>query len=174
MRNYYVKKYFWCNGDKRIYAGGIIFFDNHGIWVLKEMIRNSELYIDPGGKYHYEDCDIFGTIVREFCEETYYSYPLSKQDLEATVLNENIIETKCNTSGSYYLCVLVFREDQFDTEIFHYNRNRALTENPFVPKSFYSSLDFVKIKFEDIKSSFSKFHNRLKSICFNSFLKKYL
>ena len=162
-----------------IHAGGILFYDDKGIWVIKEYHKDIYKISDPGGKYTFEDCNIYATIVREFNEETYYSFPFSYFDLI------NLIEKKkckfiyvCldNEKNPTYLCILVNIKDTniiFD-ETFKTNRQKALENNPHIPNRYYSSFEFLRINFKDINLFWSYFNYRLKQVVYKTFLKKYL
>ena len=54
------KKYRWFDGKGRqLTAGGILPYDDTGIWVIGEEDKSGITYTDAGGKYQFEDGDIY-------------------------------------------------------------------------------------------------------------------
>lgn len=66
---------------KRFTAGGILFYDEEGIYVVDE----ARGYSDFGGRYAYEDGSIWATIRRELYEETFGGCDLLVKDIEDMV-----------------------------------------------------------------------------------------
>jgi hypothetical protein len=162
------KKFAW---NQKIKAGGILFFDATGIWILKEKaggIHSHSFYLsDPGGKYDYRDCSIINTICREFNEETFFAF-----NLAPSVVIDHFDEAVSVCDDSY-LCVLAPLNQPFDLVKFNHNMNQTFKENKEVPRTYYSTLDFFKLNYDDIVSSYNKMCPRLKQVIQKSFLKKY-
>lgn len=179
------QKFVYQMDEKRIYAGGLLIYDSSGIWVLKEYYKGGYKLSDPGGKYAYQDCNIYVTIAREFCEETYFAFPVTFGELKTLVdTNKATSVFVCNDpdSNPTYLCLLVNKTDlpslsniQLDTSEFINHRTQALKENPRVPEQYYSSFDFFHLPYEEIHSQSTNLHFRLRQICQkSSLLSKYL
>ncbi len=167
------KKYAWHDIEKGyyIYAGGILLYDEENIWVIKEMINGCCLLNDPGGKYNIEDGDIYATIFREFNEETYNTFTITRQQIiEGTPVYVCLSKKFTPT----YLCMFCKIDSSMNLENdIKENRKKVLLQNPDVPESWYSSVDFVKIPFSEIFQNFKVMSYRLKQIVTRSFLKKY-
>lgn len=165
-----------------IHAGGLLMYDETGIWVIKEYYKNSYKLIDPGGKYSFQDCDIINTIWREFCEETYFVIDNLAVSKLKELLNEGKAEMlyvcKDNFNNPTYCCLLI-NVKHLDLNLdgirdkFIINRNKAIKNNPFVPQNYYTSVDICHINYKDITQFVSQFHFRLKQIMINSFLKAF-
>ena len=87
--HYYDKKNykFKCfMDDKRLTAGGIFFYEEKngikGLWLLKEDDFGKDIFTDFGGKYDYNDGDIYATISREFREEVYNTQEISYKEIK--------------------------------------------------------------------------------------------
>lgn len=178
-----MKFIFRDNQGRFLHAGGLLLYDDSGIWVIKEYYRNGYKLIDPGGKYCFQDCDIINTIWREFCEETYFildNVPLSKlKDLITDKKAKMIYVCPDNTDNPTYACLLVNTKDLNLTldglsEKFIEKRNRALINNPLVPQNYFTSFELCYIPYADLRKYTSQFHYRLKQIFINSFINKYL
>ena len=169
---------------RKLHAGGLLFYDDEGIWVIKEFYKDSYRFSDPGGKYKYEDCNIFATIAREFSEETYFSEPFTYTDLLKVIENkkcELVFVCPDKSRNPTYLCILINLEDvkpfKLNTESverFVLLRNKALSENPRVPERYYSSFELKHLKYEDIPRFSSYFSFRLKHVFQRTFLKTHL
>jgi hypothetical protein len=178
-------KFVYHDDNGRIlHAGGLLLYDSSGLWLIKEYYKDNYKFIDPGGKYTYQDCDIINTICREFCEETYFILPVNPLHLK------KLLETK-NTELVYvcpdlnnnptYACLLVNVDtlnmpDSFTKveEKFLENRRKAMRHNPDVPTQYYASFELCYIPYSEINQKFHLFHFRLRQIIANSFLKVYI
>lgn len=169
---------------RKLHAGGILFYDDEGVWVIKEFFKDSYRLSDPGGKYKFEDCNIFSTICREFCEETYFSCLFTYKDLIHL-----IDEKKCEfvfvcpdkTRTPTYLCILInlnnlpsFILNEETIVRFIQLRNKTLTENSLVPERYYSSFELKHLKYDEISKYSSFFSFRLKQVFQRTFLKRYI
>ena len=151
-----VKKYEWKDDKGHIFSsGGILFYDDNGIWVIEELLQNKIKYNDIGGKYNYEDCNIFATICRELREETYNvcDLPYDKMISLSKIYRPSYVYNHLGIPS--HVCYIVHTKDvpflNFDMSKFKNNRNEALKENPEVPSKYYSSLKLVYISFSDIR-----------------------
>lgn len=157
----YQKKYrYHDDNGKQLTAGGILPYDDNGIWVIAEKKKNGEIeWTDPGGKYKVEDCDIYTTIAREFCEEVYHSDSLSRKDILS--LSEKNTPTYVNGHMNLpvYVCYIVHTDElkkygvNLDPVKFLQCRNEALKHNPGVPDECFSSIELRYISFRDVEKS---------------------
>lgn len=149
-------KVWWTHpSGKKVAAGGIVFYDNEGMWLIKE-----KKWTDPGGKFRFEDCDIYGTIAREFSEEVYYTWQLTKKDVEHFTKEFGLwLLTKEDdtTTFLYYACIFVpvgafelVTGEKFSTEKFNKVRDSLVEKNDWVPKHYYSTTCFEKIKYDQL------------------------
>lgn len=163
------------NVGRKLKAGGILIYDDDGIWVIKEIYKDTFKICDPGGKYTFEDCDIISTIAREFCEETYFSFPLNYWELKKLIeTNKAKVMYVCHDSNynPSYMSILINIKDLNDelksifkdnpSELFNKNREITLKHNNSINPSFYSSIDFIYILNENIRDY--KIHYRLNQI----------
>jgi len=159
----------WYDPDKNanISAGGLLIYNDEGVWLIKEMKKNKINYTDPGGRYRFEDCHIHNCIIREFNEETYFSFNLS--------LDVKSIFDDCVYVYSYgkpvYMCYMIRSEDissflqiELDTSIVLERREEILENNKDLPENFYTSLNYDFVTYEFIRSNFDKMSYRLKRI----------
>jgi hypothetical protein len=174
---------FHDDNGRKIHAGGLLLYDKTGIWVIKEYYRNTHKLIDPGGKYVFQDCDIINTIWREFSEETYFII-----DLSPTTLRRMISEKKAEmiyvcpdiNNNPTYACLLVdisglnIPPVEELSKKFNDFRNKALINNPLVPRNYYTSFELCYIPYDELHKEACQFHYRLKQISLNSFLRKYI
>lgn len=160
------RKYAWKG---KIKAGGVLFYDDVGIWILKERSNsrnNNYYYADPGGKYDYRDCSIINTICREFNEETYYAY-----NLETKVIQDNF-HNSVHVCDDSYLCVIVYSTNPFDLSKFCLAMTQTLNENQHVPITYYSTIDFFRLPYENITMLYEKMCPRLQQIIHKSSILK--
>ncbi len=142
----------------RLYAGGLIPYDDSGIWVITENVKNKSVYSDAGGKYTPEDIDIFGCIAREWNEELYYTYEITRSMLlELLTFPRTIKKYLCDSNRSIqkrYLCMFVHTEDLerltgkmlSDVDIYA-NRKHAITSNVIAhKKGYYTTNEFLYIE----------------------------
>lgn len=175
-------KYWWVKNQEHFAAGGILFLDTvdgeRGLWVLEEISRkNRDVECsDFGGRYHYDDGDIYATIAREFREETMNTCEISYSKVKELCQQPDspdkfVFKIK---RGKYY-CLIVdikyFPLLKFDN-LDIINKKKEIQIENRLNKCFYRS---VGVKF----IPFSKIHlinksYRLNDIILNSQLKKYI
>uniref|UniRef100_A0A6C0JTX7 Nudix hydrolase domain-containing protein n=1 Tax=viral metagenome TaxID=1070528 RepID=A0A6C0JTX7_9ZZZZ len=181
MNEKQIDKFVYSKDGYKLYAGGVLFYDQNGIWIIKEYFRDNYRFSDIGGKYSFEDCNIYSTISREFCEETYYSFPFTYFKL-IELLRDNKCEEVYICSDSQnnptYLSLLIDVKDinfELSAQEFNMSRNKVINENPKIPVRHYSSFELFYLKFEDVEKYKIFFNFRLKQL-FNrtKFLRKHL
>lgn len=156
---FYRIKFRWFDGHGRqLTAGGILIYDDKGIWVIKELRRDGTLeYNDPGGKYKYEDCDINTTIAREANEEFYQSVEFRRSMILDLARTTQPVYVMGHHGLPVYICYLMHVNLAKLYGIcmsplqFLECRARTLRSNPNVPHEFYSSLELVYLTFTDIR-----------------------
>ena len=132
-------------------SGGIILYDDTGIWIIKE----HHGWNFPGGHKEDKDKDIYHTMAREFNEETYDSFPITPE----------IIKTLAKTCSHIYypfkrnyLYIMIHVDDlPFQFSLKKYNKNiktRKLTE----------STKFMHVTTEQIIDLFESMHIRLQRL----------
>ncbi|HSA76270.1 MAG TPA: hypothetical protein VLE02_01875 [Nitrosarchaeum sp.] len=166
-KNRYVGKY-------TVSGGGLIIYDNIGIYCIKERKKDYDVYNDVGGKYQFEDGDIFATIAREFAEETYYTCEITRKCVVELLEKEGVKQIYLNNPESHpvYLCVIVpnillAKDLRIDANKFKEARTKVLENNPTVPTSYYNSLEICHVPFTYLKSHITdhtKINFRLSSI----------
>lgn len=180
-------KSFYISKNKAICAGGIIFYQQDGFWLLKELTYSPVLnfnfnYTDPGGKYEYADVNIYNCIIREFNEETYFSYcnDFTVNDLYKLKKNNKIKKIDILKNNWVYRCLLIniedtiFKNKTFCNKKFFLNRLKCLNENK-LHSLYYSSFQYCLVKYNKFKSNWNIFSPRLKEICLNiDFISKYI
>jgi len=170
------KKNYYTDNNICICAGGLLFYDDQGIWVIKEQTPFGVVFNDPGGKYQFEDTNINICIVREFHEETYFSYTnlIHNNLLEDLILKKLVDEINISTKNEWwYKCILIhtkhiFPDSKylFDNKKFFINRLNTIEHNKLY--NFYNSIEFVYLKNNEIKLKWNIISERLKSIILNS------
>lgn len=142
------KKFRWHDGyGRELTAGGLLPYDENGIWVIGEKNKNGKVeWTDPGGKYKYEDCDIYTTISREFSEELYYSTVLSRFAILNIAKTHGPIYVNGHENKPVYICypvnanILKIYGVNLSPNAFKYHREIAVNGNPNVPESYYNSI----------------------------------
>lgn len=167
-------------------AGGILFYDDDGIWVIGEMEKGTTVYTDMGGKYEFEDCSIYGTITRELREETYDMCEITVKQLKALAKSSVPVYVNGHHGQPVYICYPVHLrtlsevgvEIKFDDSEFKRSRLETIFTNPTIPPHFYNSIEIRHIKFEDIENEKFPLSFRLQRIMryslLNKFVPKYL
>jgi hypothetical protein len=167
------KKFRWLEpGTRRqISAGGVLFHDDFGVWVIGEMKTNRLEYTDPGGKYQFEDGDIYATMAREIGEETYHTIEISSSTLRALSHMSKILYVNDNNDNKpIYMCMLVHvkllinRRIDPDPQKFLQARRRILKENPTIPPYHYAARSLKYIPFSDL-IKYTNLSYRLKRVC---------
>jgi len=154
-------------------AGGLLPFDDRGIWVIGEYNKTNPKileYTDFGGRYNFEDGDIFATIAREFNEETYHSSEITrKQVLKLSKLFENVYIDGYHHKP-VYICMIVpttalrLLDISLDKDKFAERRAIVLNQNPDVPRKYYRPQELLYITYKDIQDDKYRLSNRLKCI----------
>ncbi len=166
-----------------LYAGGIIFYDARGLWVIKEYWKSNWVYTDCGGKYERADSHIYNTIAREFQEETYFAFPLTGEtlfDLKSRgKLKEEFVIYNSMTNSPTYMLLMVNLADHaisFDPKRFLEKREECMAANKHNgdPYYFYPSFELEYMTFAEVPQKVSQFSYRLKQIFYKTFLRTYL
>lgn len=176
-----VKKFRWHDPyGRQLTAGGILPYDDNGMWAIVEKKKSNLELSDMGGKYHFEDGDIYFTIAREFCEELYHSVDVTRKNiLDLTEKGEFCYILGYNAIPVYG--VLVIHTDELEKlgirlcpELFSLQRKKIIAQNPHVPDEYYSSVELKHIPFADLKEYYEKkpcyISNRLSRIIKNSLI----
>lgn len=154
------RKFRWRDGKGRqLTAGGLLPYDDNGIWAIGEKKTKDGIieWTDPGGKYKFEDCDIYNTIAREFSEELYYSANISRETILQIKDTQVPVYVNGHQSKPVYICYIVHVDKleeygiKLDPELFLDYREKALISNPDVPPEYYSSVELKYIPFENIE-----------------------
>ena len=157
------------NYGNKLSAGGILFYDDKGIWTVGEKNSKDEIvYSDPGGKYNYEDCDILKTIVRELSEETYNTIEITRLQLKKVIEENNISPIYVYANGkATYICYVIpislMKNIFFDYEKFRIERDVTITHNPQM-KTKYIVHEIRHITYEELKNEDVPLSFRLKRI----------
>ncbi len=180
---------FWWKDQKGLLhsGGGLLIYDDNGIWVISETKNqgSKQEYTDIGGRYRFEDCDIYQTIAREFEEETYHTSTIELRRTKVIKLYDKYkftyvygqISKKKSGVGRgipVYGCIVVpikeFNISGFDNEYFMKERSLAIKSNPNVPENFYKSIEIRHITFREIWSGKLNFSHRLNKILLYNFV----
>jgi len=86
----YRKRYFYPLKNNNFKAAGILLYDDNYIYTILEKVKNKFVLNDMGGKFTMEDFDIYQTAAREFCEETYFTIPLTYFTLKTLEKNDEL------------------------------------------------------------------------------------
>lgn len=139
------------NGEhSTIPGGGMIIYDEEGVWLLKE----KKGWNDYGGKNRGEDCDLATTIAREVCEEFYQSITVTRSHL--IQISKDITPTILRYKGEVcYVCFIVDINYMRNAgvhlpsrETFFEFRRNAISNNP---NFRYSTSDFKHIAYSELK-----------------------
>lgn len=144
---------FYKRGNAEFSAGGIIPYDSDGLYVISEKGE----YNDIGGRFRYEDINIYATIAREFREETYHSCDLRVKDI--SLIEKKEVELIGFRGVPVYLCIFVHLDElkKYDCELssedFSSRRSIALKENPSIKsKDIYLSEKLIYIPWSKINN----------------------
>lgn len=169
-------KYKWSDGEGRLLsAGGLLPYDEHGVWVIEERRNGGPLeWNDIGGKYEPEDGDIYATISREFCEELYNS---TDGCLTRNILKRWVKSGMCKVAYvngyrkqpvyvAYCVNVGVLKTVgiKLDPEKFEKRRNKIILQNPHVPEVYYGAVKLRYILFDNIPEECGKMSYRLRKV----------
>jgi hypothetical protein len=168
------KKFKWCDSTSGnlLTAGGILFYDEEGIWVIGEKDKNGIVYSDIGGRYTYEDGNIWATIARELREETYGVCEMFAGEIE--VLSEKYPPVYINghENKPTYACLVVPTSTldlekrthfSLDPKLFDSRRLKTLSENPDVSQDYYPFI-LTKLTYDEIRDCTCRLSYRLKRI----------
>ena len=158
-------KFMWEDGDgRKLTAGGLVPYNDKGIWLVAERGKKMEhvVWTDVGGRYMFEDCDIYKTIAREAGEELYHSSELLRQHVIQISKNNKPIYVNGHRGLPVYIAYPVTTEELekygfvLDPRQFHKNRIQALKSNPYVPREYYVTIQLKFFTWNDIFGEFSK------------------
>jgi hypothetical protein len=152
-------------------AGGILFYDDLGVWVIGEKDKNGIVYTDIGGRYTYEDGNIWTTIRRELYEETYGTCEMFTSDIVTFSQRYGNIYVNGHNNVPTYVCLVVPVADlrfdahfRLDPRTFEDRRITTLRENPDVPVNYYCPCLLAKLSYEDLSDPVFRLSHRLKRI----------
>lgn len=151
-------------------AGGILFYDDDGIWVISEREGKGVNYTDIGGKYMFEDGDIYAAIKRELAEETYQTVELTYANMTELRRSNKVarIYVKGHLDVPVYLCLLVPIEVinvivpsfKLDPKEFTIRRNVVVQQNPTY-SDHYVAQNLHYISYNDVASLKMSYRLRL-------------
>lgn len=153
-------KYKWVDSHTghTLSAGGILFYDESGIWVIGEKEHGEIIYSDIGGKYEYEDGNIWNTIRREMYEETYGCCEVFSHEIVSISKKYPPIYVNGHKKTPVYACLVVpiaetlsFRTFSLDSDLFAARRLQTLRENPEVPPDYYPCM-LIKLSYKDLRN----------------------
>lgn len=151
-----IEGYFWFIGEKK--------------YNKKDDDKITTIYTDIGGKYRWDDGDIYACIAREWNEETYHSSELTRSNIIELWKNEKKIYVNSKNSknkSSSYICLIIDeinlnKYTKIDSILFDINRSNIIKNNPSAPFYIFKSLCIKKVYFNDINTK--KISGRLKII----------
>jgi hypothetical protein len=104
-------------------------------------------WTDAGGRYECADGDIFCTIAREFCEETYHMAAITRRDVIFLAATDGALSYVTDNKGTPVYASLAVHTDALRSlgaemlpAVFLRNRELVLRGNPFVPADVYSTI----------------------------------
>ena len=168
----------WIDKDKILYAGGIIITDNvrgeDGIWTIMEYDNNTLVHTDIGGRYEYNDGDVFATIVRELREELYNCAEVSYKTLKG-LPSRSKVYISGKKKNPIYLSIIVSAQDIGLKDVLSKiniksAREEIIRHNPEISPFRYKTIDLKFISFKDIKNKKCIMSRRLGEIIIESFL----
>lgn len=185
------KKKWTCVDDNgyNLTAGGILPYDDNGIWVIseKQSSGSRELWNDVGGKWRFEDIDIFGCITREWNEELYFTAELRRSDLLKDLIHRprtSRVYVNDHERNPTYLAYIIHVDDlesidgvKMNKTEFDMARKHAISSNPSVPSDYYSSISLQYITYEQLRDelfSTTSISYRLRKILLHGSLKNNL
>lgn len=169
----------WIDEEGRtLYAGGIIFTDtldgDEGIWTIIERDSSGYVHTDIGGRYDFNDGDIYATIARELREELYNCVELKYSTIKS-LPKESRIYTFGHQDRPVYLCMIVSASAMGLKDILpNINIKKArediIIHNPDIPENWYRTIDIHFLPFKNIKNKSCAISRRLAEIISESFL----
>ena len=169
------KKFKWhdLSTGYTLTAGGILFYDDQGIWVIGEKDRSGIVYTDIGGRYTYEDGNIWVTISRELREETYGTCELFASEIVSLSKKHPPVYVNGHENRPVYMCLVIpivelmlesRKNFVLDPIMFNKQRNITLAENPDVPADYYCPCVLTKLSYEELADPRFRLSYRLKRI----------
>ena len=154
------KKFRWHDGHgRKLTAGGLMPYDDKGVWLVAERGKSDQIvWTDLGGRYMFEDCDIYKTIAREVGEELYHSAELLRRDVFSLAQKYTAVYVNGHRGLPVYVCypVPLFELEKvgfsLNPEQFDKNRSEALQSNPSVPEDYYVTVGLGYFTYEQINS----------------------
>lgn len=161
-RTHQPERFKWTDpyDQKEYMAGGILLFDAVGFWCVREAKGLS----DMGGRYHFEDNNIFGCIAKELREESFGTLEVLASQIESIVMKTRMSVSDIHPGSSrvvdlpHYFCLFcnICEYDlglKFDPELFLVKRQETISQNKSVDPVHYTSLELVYVKFADIDTT---------------------
>jgi hypothetical protein len=151
----------------KLRGGGIIFYDDKGIWVVAEYSKkttNGLIITDIGGTYNQSDGNIYATISRELSEETYHTCELTTSTIRDLYKTSNKIYNRGYDKKPDYVCLLVdLRRINFkiDVEKLKNNRDEIIEQND--DQEPYRTANMIHISYDKIALC-RNFSSRLRNI----------
>lgn len=169
------KKFKWHDpiSGYALTAGGILFYDEKGLWVIGEKDKNGLVYTDIGGRYSYEDGNIWATISRELREETYGICEMFASEIEALSKIYQPVYVNGHDNQPVYICLVIpisalnpesRRHFSLNPIMFDMQRRKVVEENPEVPEDYYCPCVLRKMTYEELKDPTFRLSFRLKRI----------
>lgn len=153
-------KVYWTDPltKKSYHAGGILFYNQDGFYAVKDVNRQMCIeYNDFGGKFVYEDMNIYGTIARELCEKSYQLCQLVPEFVRRLSLIFPPFDLNDEPERYYSLCVdlndkLLEEEKQsssscivkFDSDKFSQAKKTIIEECGNFKGRLFRELEFIK------------------------------
>jgi hypothetical protein len=169
------RKFKWHDPDTgyTLTAGGILFYDDQGMWLIGEKDKSGVVYTDIGGRYAYEDGNIWAAIARELREETYGLCEMFVSDVISLAKKYPPVYVNGHGNQPVYVCLTVpltavegLPKEHFllDPQLFDTQRRKTLSENPDVPVDYYSPCVLTKLTYDELKDKSYRLSYRLKRI----------
>lgn len=160
----------------RFASGGILFYDSEGVWVIAEKDGSSRsagiVYNDMGGRYTYEDGNIYASIARELREETYGLCELLVTEVRHLTENFRPVYVNGHDGKPAYfslpvdlnrLSLEVRRRLVLDPVRYEIERKVVIEANSDVPVEYYP-MSLKKLSMEEIRDPKTRLSFRLKKI----------
>ena len=146
-------KHRWHDGrGNEITAGGILAYDEGGFWAVLERREGRDLLMDIGGKYECTDGDIWFTIARELCEETYHMAELTRGAVMDLALEPGALSYVTDNRGRPVYISLAVHTDALrkrgvvmSPADFRRCRERVVRDNPGAPPAAYPTTDLLYV-----------------------------
>ena len=168
-------KYRWTDPKTghRFASGGILFYDSEGIWVVAEKDnKTGVIYNDMGGRYAYEDGNIYAAMARELREETYGLCELMVGEVKALAETNRPVYINGHDCKPAYFSLpldlsrlspeiksrLILDPRQYDIE-----RKTVIISNHDAPIDYYP-LYLKKLSMEELKDPKLRLGFRLRKI----------